>query len=152
MQQVAGEQGPGEAGGLAFVFARPQCGQDAAAFDETVAPRTVEGTQDARPTPGGGQRDGVGVHRIDIAGAGEDERRGVDIGGDGFGAGRGGGREEGGDRADTPLRRRDDGRARAHAVSGERQTVRVHADRAVTEPDTGTDIEGGEQIGRQPQM
>lgn len=151
MEQVAGKQGAGGAGGFRFVPARAEGGKGAAAFDDAVMGGAVELAQDNGAGPGGGERNGIGADGVDV-GAREDQGRGVDVGGQGLGGGRGGRRIEGGDRGDLALRGGDDRGARAHGMTGEGEPVGVHADRAVTESDTSADVQRGEQIGGQAQM
>lgn len=152
VEQVAGEQGLGGTGGLAFVLAHSESAECSTALDDAVVGGAVEGAQDALPAPDGGEGDGVGVDRFDTGGSRQDQGGAVDIGCDAFGGRRGGGGEEGGDGGDLALAGGEHRGARTHGVPGEGQAIRVHADVAVAESNAGADIQGGEQIGGETQM
>lgn len=134
------------------MLARAQRGQQSATLGESVVARTVEGAQDHRAGPSGGQGDRVGVHRVDIAHPGQDQRRGCDVAGHRFRGGRGGSGEQRGHGGDPALGGGEYGCPRAHPVAGQRQAFGMHGECAVAQPDPGADIEGGEQVGGQVQV
>ncbi len=152
MQEIAREKGAGGAGRFRFVFAAAESGEQAAALGEAVGAGAFEGAQDRRARPGRGEGDRVGVQGVDIGDAGQDQGRGVDIGGHRFGGRCGGRREQRRDRGHATLGCGEHGGARAHAVAGEGQAVRMDGDGAVAETDAGADIESGEQVGGQVQV
>ncbi len=152
VQQEAGEQGAGGAGGFRLVFAAAEGGQYAAALGETVVSRAVQGAQKHRPGPGRGQGDGDGIHRVQLAHTGQDQRGSIDIGGQCFGGGGRGRGEQRSHRGHAAPGRREHGRTRAHPVTGQGEAFGVHGESTVTEADPGADIERGEQVGGQVQM
>ncbi len=152
MQEVAREEGAGGAGRFRFVFAAAESGKQAAALGEAGGAGTFEGAQDRRTRPGRRKGHRVGVEGVDIGDAGQDQSGRIDIGGHRFGRRCGGSWEQRRDRGHPALGGGEHGGAGTHAVACEGQTLGMDGDGAVTEADTGADIEGGEQVGGQVQM
>ncbi|MBM4501406.1 hypothetical protein GS469_22460 [Rhodococcus hoagii] len=153
MQQEAGQHGARHALRPPLRSADSEETEQAAPLDESGVGCLVDDAQQRRSSPGVVESEGVAVQGVDVLRAGEDQSRGGDPArGDRRGRcrRRGEQRRDGLDR--RVLRRREDGGPGPHAVPGDGEAFRLHADPAGAQPDTGADVEGCDEIGGESEM